>query len=57
MKSKHPALWENGQYLEEWDPSNPNTYSEAACKAQAAVYVFLGTHSQSPDIACRNCNV
>ena len=40
MESKHPAMWENGQYLEEWDPVNRNVHSEAARKAQAAVRAF-----------------
>ncbi|TFK83530.1 hypothetical protein K466DRAFT_528721 [Polyporus arcularius HHB13444] len=36
MESRNPALWENGQYLEEWDPANGNKFSDAARKAQAA---------------------
>ncbi|RPD54213.1 hypothetical protein L227DRAFT_354422 [Lentinus tigrinus ALCF2SS1-6] len=36
MESRNPALWENGQYLEEWDPVRKNRHSDAARKAQAA---------------------
>ncbi|KAI0752156.1 hypothetical protein C8Q74DRAFT_1452698 [Fomes fomentarius] len=35
MDSQNPALYENGQYLLEWDPVNKNCHSEAARKAQA----------------------
>ncbi len=37
MDSKNPALYENGQYLLEWDPVNKNCHSQAARKAQADV--------------------
>ncbi|KAI0755596.1 hypothetical protein C8Q74DRAFT_1459650 [Fomes fomentarius] len=35
MESRNPALYENGQYLLEWDPVEPNCLSQAARKAQA----------------------
>ena len=37
MDIQEPALWENGQYLLEWDPVDKTSYSEAARKAQASV--------------------
>lgn len=37
MEYVNPALYENGQYLEEWDPINKNKYSDAATKAQEKV--------------------
>ena len=37
MDMRNPALYENGQYLFEWDSERPDRYSEAAKKAQEAV--------------------
>ena len=37
MQEMYPSLFENGQYLEEWDPERGDRYSEAARKAQEAV--------------------
>ena len=37
MEEAYPALFENGQYLEEWDRERGDRYSEASRKAQEAV--------------------
>ncbi|EJF61578.1 hypothetical protein DICSQDRAFT_180597 [Dichomitus squalens LYAD-421 SS1] len=41
MVSQNPALWENGQYLNEWDREHNDRYSEAAKKAQEAKWKRL----------------
>ena len=40
MQEMYPSLFENGQYLEEWDPERGDRYSEAATKAQETVSEF-----------------
>ena len=44
MDVRNPALYENGQYLFEWDSERPDRYSEAAKKAQEAVSRRLRLH-------------
>ena len=44
MDMRNPALYENGQYLFEWDSERPDRYSEAAKKAQEAVSRRLRLH-------------
>lgn len=46
MNIKQPELWEDGQYLLEWDPVDDTMYSEAARKAQASVSAF--TSQEAP---------